>query len=277
MTEQELRRKSVQYRKTILRIIYHAKAGHTGGSLSCIDILNVLYNHVMNISPENFDDPNRDRYVQSKGHSVEALYTVLADQGFFPVEALDTLGQYQSNFIGHPTRKIPGIEQNTGALGHGLSFSVGLALAAKKDGRHYRVFTLLGDGELTEGSNWEAAMSAAHYHLDNLIVIVDRNTLQITGPTENVMALESLFDKFAAFGFAVRRCDGNDVGDLVRTFESAPFETGKPSLIIAQTVKGKGVSFIENAVPWHHKVPTDEEMARALAELEIAERALEVA
>lgn len=276
MTEQELRRKSVQYRKTILRIIYHAKAGHTGGSLSCIDILNVLYNRVMNISPDNVDDPNRDRYVQSKGHSVEALYTVLADQGFFPVEALDTLGQYQSPFIGHPTRKIPGIEQNTGALGHGLSFSVGLALAAKKDGRSYRVFTLLGDGELTEGSNWEAAMSATHYHLDNLIVIVDRNKLQITGPTENVMTLESLFEKFAAFGFALRRCDGNDVGDLVRTLESTPFETGKPSLILAHTVKGKGVSFIENVVPWHHKVPSDEEMSRALAELENAERALEV-
>jgi transketolase len=277
MTEQELKRKSVQYRKTILRIIYHAKAGHTGGSLSCVDILNVLYNHVMNVSPDNADDSNRDRYVQSKGHSVEALYTVLADRGFFPLAALDTLGQYGSDFIGHPTRHVPGIEQNTGALGHGLSFSVGLALAAKKDGRRYRVFTLLGDGELTEGSNWEAAMSAAHYRLDNLTVIVDRNTLQITGPTENVMALEPLADKFAAFGLAVRTCDGNDVGDLVRTLEAAPFEAGRPSLILAHTVKGKGVSFIENAVAWHHKVPTDEEMARALAELDAAERALEVA
>jgi transketolase len=276
MTEQELKRKSVQYRKTILRIIYHAKAGHTGGSLSCVDILNVLYNHVMNVSPDNADDSNRDRYVQSKGHSVEALYTVLADRGFFPLAALDTLGQYGSDFIGHPTRHVPGIEQNTGALGHGLSFSVGLALAAKKDGRRYRVFTLLGDGELTEGSNWEAAMSAAHYRLDNLTVIVDRNTLQITGPTENVMALEPLADKFAAFGLAVRTCDGNDVGDLVRTLEAAPFEAGRPSLILAHTVKGKGVSFIENAVAWHHKVPTDEEMARALAELDAAERALEV-
>jgi transketolase len=276
MTEQELKRKSVQYRKTILRIIYHAQAGHTGGSLSCVDILNVLYNHVMNISPDNAGDPNRDRYVQSKGHSVEALYTVLADQGFFPLAALDTLGQYGSDFIGHPTRHVPGIEQNTGALGHGLSFSVGLALAAKKDGRRYRVFTLLGDGELTEGSNWEAAMSAAHYRLDNLIVIVDRNTLQITGPTESVMALEPLFDKFAVFGFAVRTCDGNDVGELVRTLRATPFEAGRPSLILAHTVKGKGVSFIENAVPWHHKVPTDEEMARALAELDAAERALEV-
>ena len=277
MTEHELKRKSVQYRKTILRIIYHAKAGHTGGSLSCVDILNVLYNRVMDISPENMDDPNRDRFVQSKGHSVEALYTVLADQGFYPLAALDTLGQYGSDFIGHPTRHVPGIEQNTGALGHGLSFSVGLALAAKKDGRRCRVYTLLGDGELTEGSNWEAAMSAAHYRLDNLIVIVDRNTLQITGPTEDVMALEPLADKFGAFGFAVRTCDGNDVGDLVRTLEATPFVVGKPSLILARTVKGKGVSFIENAVSWHHKVPTDEEMTRALSELDAAEHALEVA
>jgi transketolase len=277
MTEQELRRKSVQYRKTILTIIHRANAGHTGGSLSCIDILNVLYNRVLNVSPETFDDPNRDRYVQSKGHSVEALYTVLADRGFYPVAELDTLNQYQSHFIGHPTRKIPGIEQNTGALGHGLSFSVGLALAAKKDGRRYRVFTLLGDGELTEGSNWEALMSAAHYKLDNLIAIVDRNGLQITAPTEEVMALEPLMDKFLAFGCAVRSCNGNDVADLTRTLESAPFEPGKPNLIIANTTKGKGVSFIENALNWHHKVPSDDELARALTELEALERELEVA
>jgi transketolase len=277
MTEQELRRKSVAYRKTILKIIHRAKAGHTGGSLSCVDILNVLYNRVMNVSADNFADPNRDRYVQSKGHSVEALYTVLADRGFFPVEALDTLCQYQSPFIGHPTRKVPGIEQNTGALGHGLSFAVGLALAAKKDGRTYRVFTLLGDGELTEGSSWEASMSAAFYKLDNLTVIIDRNGLQITGATEDVMALESLRDKFTAFGYAVRVCGGNDIADLTRTLESVPFEPGKPSLIMAQTVKGKGVSFIENAIPWHHHVPSDDELARALVELEHAEHEFEVA
>lgn len=277
MTEQELRRKSVAYRKTILKIIHRAKAGHTGGSLSCVDILNVLYNRVMNVSPDNFADPNRDRYVQSKGHSVEALYTVLADRGFFPVEALDTLCQYQSPFIGHPTRKVPGIEHNTGALGHGLSFAVGLALAAKKDGRAYRVFTLLGDGELTEGSSWEASMSAAFYKLDNLTVIVDRNGLQITGATEDVMALESLRDKFIAFGYAVRMCGGNDIADLTRTLDTVPFEPGKPSLIIAQTVKGKGVSFIENAINWHHHVPSDDELARALVELDSAEHEFEVA
>ncbi len=277
MTEQELRRKSVAYRRTILRIIHHAQAGHTGGSLSCVDILNVLYNHIMNISPGNFTDPNRDRYVQSKGHSVEALYTVLADRGFFPGEALDTLCQYRSPFIGHPTRKVPGIEHNTGALGHGLSFAVGLALAAKMDGRTYRVFTLLGDGELTEGSSWEASMSAAHYRLDNLVVIVDRNGLQITGPTEDVMALESLRDKFSSFGYAVRVCNGNDITDLTRTLEAVPFESGKPSLLIAQTIKGKGVSFIENAVNWHHHVPTDDELARALVELDAQAHDIEVA
>ena len=271
MDEQALKLKSIEYRKTILTIIHHAKAGHTGGSLSCVDILNVLYNRVMNISPQNFSDPDRDRYIQSKGHSVEALYTVLADKGFFPREELNTLNEYQSHFIGHPTRKVPGVEQTTGALGHGLSVAVGVALSGKLDGRSYRVYTLLGDGELTEGSSWEAGMTAAHYKLDNLVVIVDRNGLQITGPTERVVALESLEAKFRAFGFEVRTCDGNDIADLINTLEQVPFETGKPNLIIANTVKGKGVSFIEDQIGWHHKVPTDEQLADALAELERAQ------
>ncbi len=277
MTEQELRLKSVQYRKTILEIIYRAKAGHTGGSLSCIDIINVLYNQVMNVSPETFGDSNRDRYVQSKGHSVEALYTVLADRGFFPAEELNTLGQYQSHFVGHPTRKVNGIEHNTGALGHGLSVAVGMALSAKKDGRPYRVYVLLGDGELTEGSNWEASMAAAHYKLDNLVVIVDRNGLQITGFTEEVMGLETLADKFQAFGYAVQHCAGNDVRNLLQTFEQVPFQPGRPNLILAHTVKGKGVSFIENQVKWHHRVPTQDELTRALHELDQAEAELRLA
>lgn len=268
MTEQELRLKSVEYRKTILQIIHRARAGHTGGSLSCVDILNVLYNHVMNVSPATITDPNRDRYIQSKGHSVEALYTVLADCGFYPRSELDTLCRFQSHFVGHPTRKVPGIEHNTGALGHGLSVAVGLALAAKLDGRAYRVFTLLGDGELPEGSNWEAALAAAHYRLDNLVVIVDRNGLQITGPTEQVMAVEPLADKFAAFGFALRTCDGNNIADLLATFAQVPFAEGKPNLILAHTIKGSGVSFIANNLKWHHKVPTDDQLALALAELD---------
>ncbi len=276
MQAHELKLKSVQYRRSILKMIKTSGAGHTGGSMSCIDILNVLYNHVMNVSPENFDDPDRDRYIQSKGHSVEALYAVLADKGFFPVEDLETLNRYQSHYIGHPTRKVNGVEQNTGALGHGLSLAVGTALAAKLDGRSYRVYTLLGDGELAEGSSWEASMSAAHHKLDNLIVIVDRNRLQITASTEQVNALEPLHQKFEAFGFAVRECDGNDVEDLVRAFEQTPFEPGKPSLIIANTTKGKGVSFMEDTVKWHHRVPVDAEYDAALRELNQLEEAMKV-
>ena len=272
----ELKRKSIQYRRTILTIIKNANAGHTGGSLSCVDILNVLYNYSLNVSPAIFTDPNRDRYIQSKGHSVEALYTVLADQGFYAKKELETLNQFQSHFIGHPTRKVNGIEHNTGALGHGLSVSVGIALAGKKDGLSYRVYTLLGDGELEEGSNWEASMSAAHYELDNLVVIVDRNTLQITGRTEEVSQLAPLGDKFKAFGYAVREVNGNDVEELVRIFDQVPFEEGKPSLILARTTKGKGISFIADQVGWHHHVPNDEEFADAMSELQLAEEAWQV-
>jgi transketolase len=275
-TLKSLSSKSVLYRKTIINMIYTAKAGHTGGSLSCVDILNVLYNHVMNITPENFSQTNRDHYVHSKGHSVEALYAVLADKGFFSGELLDTVEKYGSDFIGHPTRNIPGVEQNTGALGHGLSLSVGMALATKMDGRSDRVFTIMGDGELTEGSIWEASASAAHYHLDNLIAIVDRNTLQITGRTKDVLDMEPLEDKFTAFGFAVRHVDGNDIEALISLFDTLPFEPGKPNLVLAHTVKGKGVSFIEDNIPWHHRVPTDAEYATALMELDQAEENLEI-
>jgi transketolase len=274
MQAYELKLKSVQYRRVVLDMVKESNAGHTGGSLSCVDILNVLYNSVMNVSPDNFHDPNRDRYIQSKGHSVEALYAVLTDQGFFPSEDLQTLNQYQSHYIGHPTRKVNGIEQNTGALGHGLSLAVGTALAAKLDGRSYRVYTLLGDGELAEGSSWEASMTAAHYKLDNLIVIIDRNRLQITGSTENVNALEPLHAKFEAFGYAVCECDGNNVEDLLLTFNQIPFMPGKPSLILANTVKGKGISFMEDTVKWHHRVPTDAEYEAAMDELDHVEAGL---
>mgnify|MGYP003564837338 CR=1 FL=1 len=267
----ELERKSSQYRKTILSIIKKANGGHTGGSLSCVDILNVLYNHTLNVTPETFSSPDRDRYIQSKGHSVEALFTVLADRGYFPKEELDTLGEYQSHFIGHPTRKVNGIEQNTGALGHGLPIAVGTALAGKKDQRSYKVFTLLGDGELTEGSNWEAMMAAAHYRLDNLVVIIDRNTLQITGRTEYVLALEPLDDKFRSFGFEIRSVPGNNIAELIKTFEQLPFEKNKPNIVIAHTTKGKGVSFIEDEKSWHHHVPSDKEYKLAMEELQVAE------
>lgn len=277
LTDRELKLKSIDYRETILRIIAQAKAGHTGGDLSAIDILNVLYNRVLNVSPETFSDPDRDRYVQSKGHCVEALYTVLADRGFFPSGELDTLCRYESHLIGHPTRAVPGIEHNTGALGHGLAVAVGMALAAKLDGRAYRVYTLLGDGELDEGSNWEASLAAAHYNLDNLVVIVDRNRLQITGSTEVVNALEPLADKFRAFGYALREVDGNDIPALSAAFAAVPFEPGKPSLLLANTVKGKGISFIENQAGWHHHVPTADELEIAVRELAAQRAALEVA
>jgi Transketolase, N-terminal subunit len=228
----------------------------------------------LRLSPATFQDANRDRFVQSKGHSVEALYTVLADRGFFPESELQTLNRYGSDFIGHPTRHVNGVEQNTGALGHGMSFAVGSALAGKIDRQNYRVFTLVGDGELAEGSNWEAAMCAGHYRLDNLVVIVDRNGLQITGPTEEVVGLEPLHEKFAAFGFGVRECDGNSIPELLGHLESVPFAVGQPSLLLAKTRKGCGISFMENSVRWHHRVPNDQEFEQALRELEKAEASM---
>src|SRR2546421_5138203 len=268
-TDQQLALKSLRYRKRILQIIKHAGAGHTGGSLSCTDILNVLYNRVLNVSPATFADRNRDRYIQSKGHSVEALFVVLADRGFYPESELDTLCQYRSHFVGHPTRKVPGVEQNTGALGHGLSICAGIAIAGKKDNAPYRVFTMTGDGELGEGSNWEAAMAAAHYRLDNLTAIVDHNTLQITGRTREVCSNEPLAEKFLAFGWAVRTINGHDFGELTKAL-NGPLQPGKPSAIIANTRKGKGVSFMEDVGKWHHGVPTDAEYERALGEIDRA-------
>ncbi len=270
----DLKQKSIWYRKKILTYIKHAKAGHTGGSLSCIDILNVLYNKILNVSPAAFSDPGRDRYIHSKGHSVEALYVVLADLGFFPECDLETLCQYKSHYVGHPTRKVNGIEQNTGALGHGLPISAGIAIAGKKDHYDYRVFTLLGDGEIVEGSNWEAALTASQYRLDNLAAIVDHNTLQITGRTIDVCNTTPLDQKFEAFGWSVRFVDGHDLDALESLLRSVPFEKNKPSLLIANTVKGKGVSFIEHQTSWHHKVPSDEQFDQAIKELEEAEKRL---
>jgi transketolase len=268
MTTKELKQKSVEYRKKILKYIVGANAGHTGGSLSCIDILNVLYNEVLDVSPENFSSPDRDRYVQSKGHCVEALFVVLADKGFFPESDLETLCKYKSHYIGHPTKKVKGVEQNTGALGHGLPISTGMAIAAKMDKKDYKVFTLMGDGELPEGSNWEAALSAAHYKLDNLCAIVDKNTLQITAHTADVMNTDPLDEKWKAFGWAVKEVNGNDIYELRAVFASLPFEKGKPSVIIAHTTKGKGVSFMENELKWHHGVPNKEQYEQAIKELD---------
>lgn len=267
ISHEQLARKAWQYRRKILHYIKQAGAGHTGGSLSCIDILNVLYNRILNVSPETFTDPLRDRYIQSKGHSVEALFVVLADRGFFDESELDTLCGYQSPFVGHPTRHVPGVEQNTGALGHGLPICVGAAIAGKLDEATFRVFTLLGDGELAEGSNWEAAMCAAHHKLDNLTAVIDYNTLQISGRTRDVCDNSPLDEKFIAFGWSVRSVDGHDYEQLTHAL-SAPPQPGRPTAIIARTVKGKGVSFMEDVAKWHHGVPNDTEYAQAMGEID---------
>ena len=270
MTDRELALNSIKLRKKLLQYIYQAKAGHTGGSLSCIDILNVLYNRVLHVDPGNYKDPDRDRYVQSKGHSVEALYVVLADKGFFPEKDLETLCQYQSHYIGHPTKKVNGIEQNTGALGHGLSICIGEAIAAKLDKKDHRIFTLLGDGEMTEGSNWEAFLAATHYKLDNLYAILDNNKQQITGSNREVMNTDSVKDKLEAFGWAVKEVDGHDLTELEKAFNNGPLEKGKPNFIIAHTTKGKGVSYMEGVVKWHHGVPGPDQYELAQKELDNA-------
>lgn len=274
LNESALAIKSLHLRKRTLRAIKTAGAGHTGGSLSCLDILNVLYNKILNVDPAHPNAPERDRYIQSKGHSVEALYAVLSDRGFFPDADLDTLCQYQSHYVGHPTRKIKGVEQNTGALGHGLPIAVGTAIGARLNAAAFRVFTLLGDGELAEGSNWEAAMAAAHYKLDNLFAIIDCNQLQITGPTRDVMNNEPLAEKFRAFGWATAEVDGHNLRAIANVLEK-PIEANKPSVVIARTIKGKGISFMENVGKWHHGVPSDEQYEKAIAELDTALAKLE--
>jgi transketolase len=262
-----LKRKAAEIRMELLTMIYEAKTGHTGGSLSNTDILTVLYYKIMNIDPKKPNWDERDRYVQSKGHSVESYWAILADKGFFLKEELKTFSQFGSRLIGHPNNKVPGVEMNTGALGHGLPIAVGMALAAKLDGKSYKVYTLMGDGEQAEGSVWEGAMAASQYKLDNLVAIIDRNKLQITGSTEDVMGLEPLGDKWRSFGWEVVEVDGNDVEQLVEVFSNTPKVAGKPTMIVANTVKGKGISFAENVGAWHHRVPTKEEYDLAMEEL----------
>ena len=268
MNNNELKLKSIEYRKTILEIIHRSGAGHTAGSLSCIDILNVLYNNILNINPENFHLIDRNRYVQSKGHTVEALYAVLCDNNFFTKKDLSRLNKFNSHFIGHPTRKVSGIEHNTGALGHGLSVAVGMAIGFKLDNKPFKVYTLLGDGELSEGSIWESLLSASKYKLDNLVIIIDRNGLQITGKTEDINPIESLKDKFNSFGLSTKEVDGNSVHQLNEVLSNTPFEKNKVNVVIANTVKGKGISFMENEIVWHHKVPSEEQYQLAQNELE---------
>ena len=266
---------SYDLRKDIVEIICAGKAGHIGGDMSVIDTLATLYFKQMNISPENMDDPNRDRFVMSKGHAVEALYAVLAKKGFFPLEqVLAEFSKFGSKFIGHPNNKLPGIEMNSGSLGHGLPVCVGMALAGKMNKQDYRVYTVMGDGELAEGSVWEGAMAASHYKLDNLCAIVDRNRLQISGNTEDVMAHDDLCERFRSFGWNVIDVkDGNSIDELDAAFEAAKTVKGKQSVLIANTVKGCGSAVMENKAAWHHHVPNDEEYAQIMKDLEARKEA----
>lgn len=266
----ELGRLAYDLRKDTVQMIVSGKGGHIGGDMSVMEILTVLYFNQMNISPENQDDPDRDRFVMSKGHSVEAYYAVLAGKGFFETaEVIAKFSKFASPYIGHPNNKLPGIEMNSGSLGHGLPVSVGMALAGKMDSRSYRVYTVMGDGELAEGSVWEAAMAANQYHLDNLCAVVDRNRLQISGDTEAVMGHDDLGARFGSFGWhVIDVADGNDVGQLIQAFEEAQAVKGKPTVLIANTVKGKGSEIMENKANWHHKVPTPEEYEQLMKDFE---------
>ena len=257
-------------RMDAVEIIRAGKAGHIGGDMSVMEILTELYFAQMRISPEEAEDPDRDRFVLSKGHSMEAYYAVLARKGFLDKEEiLKGFSQFGSPYIGHPNNKLPGIEMNSGSLGHGLPVCVGMAKAGKMDGRDYRVYVVMGDGELAEGSVWEGAMAAAQYHLDNLCAVVDRNRLQISGNTEEVMGLDDLHAKFRSFGWhVIDVADGNDVAELHQAFEEAKETKGKPTVLIANTVKGKGSPIMENRADWHHHVPTDEEYERIMADLQ---------
>ncbi|MGD9156230.1 MAG: transketolase [Bacillota bacterium] len=267
MNIKELQKKALERRIDLLQMIYEAKTGHIGGSLSSVDILVTLYYEIMKIDPLNPKWAERDRFILSKGHSVEGYYAILADLGFFPKGELKTFSQYQSRLIGHPTVKVPGIEMNTGALGHGIAAAVGMALAGKMDHQGYKVYVLMGDGEQAEGSVWEAAMAAGHYQLDNLVGIIDRNRLQISGNTEKVMTLECLVKKWESFNWEVIEVDGNDIGELRAAFKKVPAVTAKPHLVMANTIKGKGISFMENVAQWHHGTLSPEQFETALQEL----------
>lgn len=264
----DLKIKAAEIRKQLIKIIYEAKTGHIGGDLSSADIMTVLHYAVMKIDPTNPKWEERDRFILSKGHCVETYYAILADMGFFDKESLKTYSKFDSNLIGHPNNKISGIEMNTGALGHGLSIGVGMAIGLKKSASNSKVFVLMGDGEMAEGSVWEAIMSASYYKLDNLIAIIDRNHLQISGNTEDVMALEPLKTRIESFGWSVVEIDGNSIEKLLETFSKIPFEKNKPSMIIANTIKGKGIKEIENIAKWHHGVPDEALYNRAISELD---------
>ncbi len=256
-------------RQHVIHMTNSAKSSHVGTSFSMADLLAVLYSGILRITPETVDSPDRDRFLLSKGHGCAGLYAVLAERGFFPISWLKEFYQDGSVLSGHATHYgVPGVEISTGSLGHGLPIGCGMALAAKRDGRNYRVFTLLGDGECDEGSIWEAAMFASHHALDNLVVIVDYNKLQSLGHARDILALEPFADKWISFGWAVREIDGHDFGAIESSLREVPHQSGKPTCILAHTVKGKGVSFMEDSLLWHYRSPAGVEMEQALRELE---------
>lgn len=259
---------AVQNRKNVLRLMKASRMGHIGGALSAIDIITALYFKIMRVDPQNPVWPQRDRFVLSAGHKCLALYATLAEKGFFSHEILDTYGALCSKLGGHPDMyKVPGVETNTGALGHGLSIAGGMAMGYKMDGLDAKVYVVMGDGELAEGSNWEAAAAASHHKLDNLLVFVDRNHLQISGPTVDVMSYEPLDRRWQAFGWSVREIDGHDMKQIVENATDIPFEKDRPSVIIADTVKSKGLSFLENKVEYHYWKASDEDLKTAEQEL----------
>lgn len=271
--EKRLRMAGSEVRTHALEMVHHAKVGHPGGDLSATDVLVTLYLAIMRIDAKNPAWPERDRFIMSKGHCSAAFYATLAQAGLLDVEALKTYMDPLSKLNGHPDRnKVTGVEANTGPLGHGLPIATGVALAAKIQGASWRTFVMTGDGELQEGSNWEAAMTAAQYQLDNLVLIIDRNRIQQGDFTENTIKLDPLSDKWRAFGWAVEEVDGHDYRALLQRFQAIPVEPGKPTCIIANTIKGRGVSFMENKPEWHHGVPTSEQLAAAKAELAEAVR-----
>ena len=259
--------RSFDLRRDCVDIIVAGGGGHIGGDMSIMDVLSYLYFDEMNISPENMTDPNRDRFVLSKGHSMEAYYAVLCAKGFLDLEDVKkNFSKFGSKYIGHPNNKLPGIEMNSGSLGHGLPVCVGMALAGKMDGRDYRVYTVMGDGELAEGSVWEAAMSATQFNLDNLCAVIDRNHLQISGNTEDVMHQDSLQQRWAAFGWNVITVNGHDYKAIAKAFADARACKGKPTVLIAETIKGCGSAVMENKASWHHHVPTQEEYDQIIAD-----------
>lgn len=269
MNIEELTKKAIEVRKGIIEAVYAAQSGHPGGSLSIADILTVLYFHEMKIKPEKPKWEERDRLVLSKGHCSPALYSCLANKGYFPVEDLKTFRKIDSYLQGHPDKnKVPGVDMTTGSLGQGLSAANGMAIAGKMDRKDYRVYCILGDGEIEEGQIWEAAMTSSKYKLDNLCVIVDNNNLQIDGTVEEVMSPYPIDEKFRSFGFEIIKIDGHDIEEIIKAFEVARNIKEKPTCIIAKTIKGKGISYMENQVGWHGKAPNEEQYKEAITELE---------